>query len=100
MPRHEANQAPPHTLASSNEDTWRQHCQQLEEQLTARTAELDAAHAQLQAEIGGNRLHFMRQRVAPFLGGGCQHVAGCVDARNTEFLSQIGAIRNVSRRQV
>jgi len=51
MPRHEANQAPPHTLASSNEDTWRQHCQQLEEQLTARTAELDAAHAQLQAEI-------------------------------------------------
>lgn len=62
MPRHKANQAPQQGPASRNEDTLQQRCQQLEQQLKARTAELATAHDRLQEEIR------QRQQLEAILG--------------------------------
>jgi len=51
MPRQKANQVPQKEPAGRNKDTLRRRCQQLEQQLKARTAELTTARNQLQEEI-------------------------------------------------
>src|SRR5262245_60775450 len=51
MPRHKANQSPQQESADQSKDTLQRRCQQLEQQLKARTAELAAARNQLQEEV-------------------------------------------------
>src|SRR5712691_5600360 len=62
MPRQKASKAPQQEHVSSNEDTLQQRCQQLDQQLKTRTAELATAHDRLQTEIR------QRQQLEAILG--------------------------------
>ena len=76
MPGHKAKQALQQEPAGSHEDTLRQRCAQLEQQLKACTAELTTAYDRLREET------HQRQQLDATLG-----FASCLEALQTEGLS-------------